>query len=77
MCLGEYENISKRIEKRLPFLLVTDDPLGLGRDIMDYRLSRFKRNNPDKFNQRKIRIAKEIIELRKEVDIFWKNRKPH
>jgi hypothetical protein len=74
--MGEYEDLTRKIEKRLPILLVTDDPLGLGRDIMDYRLSRFKRINPDKYNQRKIRIAKEILELRRDVDIFWKNRKP-
>jgi hypothetical protein len=74
--MGEYEDLTRKIEKRLPILLVTDDPLGLGRDIMDYRLSRFKRINPDKYNQRKIRIAREILELRRDVDIFWKNRKP-
>ena len=73
--MGEYEDLTRKIEKRLPILLVTDDPLGLGRDIMDYRLSRYKRTNPEKYNQRKIKIAKEILELKKDVDIFWKNHK--
>jgi hypothetical protein len=73
--MGEYEDLTRKIEKRLPILLVIDDPLGLGRDIIDYRLSRYKQANLAQYNQRKIKIAKEIIELRKDVDIFWKNRK--
>ena len=73
--MGDVDRYVKRVERRLPSLLVTDDALGIGRDIMDYRLEQFKRANPSRYNQHKVVITKNILDLKLDVDSFWKTRK--
>lgn len=71
----DYEKITQRFERKLPSILADGEKLGLGRDIEAYRLTQFKRANPQRFNQRKTVITNEIINLKVDVDHWWITRK--
>ena len=73
--MKQFEKIGKRVERKLPSLIADGGKLGLERDIVAYRLSKFKQANPDKFRLRKIRIEQEVIGLKQDIDIFWRNHK--
>ena len=68
---NDYEKIAKRVNRFLPNLIINGDPLGLGRDIMDYRLMKFKQHNRNQCATLENQIIRDIVKLRTELNAWW------
>jgi hypothetical protein len=70
-----YDNIKRKLNQHIAALLVDEDPLGLGRDVWRYRITAFKRDNPERFRGHETRICQDLLDLQSEVKGFWAIRK--
>lgn len=75
----QLEKFAKRIEPKLPTLIANGHNSGLEaiieRERMDYRLKQFKKNQPNKYQAHKVKIATDFLTLRDDVNNWWQTSK--
>ena len=74
--MGEFEEFTRKLERKLPGIMVTD-PFSFEREKMDYRLEQYKKLEPERFNQRKIKLATDVLDWKLEVNKWFESRKRH
>ena len=58
----------KRVEDKLPLLITSGSSLGWEYEANSYRLNKFKKSNPERYNFLKNNIMSNLEELHKEVN---------